>query len=193
MKLDRKELKNYPNILSKEQLCKVAHMSKRTALFLLQNGIIPSVNTGKQTRCYKIKKKDIKAFFDELEVAPQKAASLRRRQPVEKKIRLSPYVLRSIPSKVDGESLRAFYTRALAKYEDILTLKETAEFTGYRPEVVSGWIKSGKLTALQVGRKFIIPKVCLIDWLSSYDYNHIEHKSNKYVYSLWYSLYDQDC
>ena len=37
MKLDLNELKNYPELLSKEQVRIVGHMSKRTALYLIQS------------------------------------------------------------------------------------------------------------------------------------------------------------
>ena len=62
MIIDLKELKTYPNIMSKEQFCKACHISKRTALFLLENGLIPYIDTGKRTRCYIIRKADVIAF-----------------------------------------------------------------------------------------------------------------------------------
>ena len=50
----------------------VCHISKRTALYLLQFGLIPSETTGKKTRCYKIKKFDVIAFMEDREVNPSK-------------------------------------------------------------------------------------------------------------------------
>lgn len=46
MKLDLKELEQYPEILSKEQFRVVGHMSKRTATYLLQSKIVPAEYTG---------------------------------------------------------------------------------------------------------------------------------------------------
>ena len=51
MTYDAKELEQYPEIMNKEQLRKVCHISKRTAHYLLQFNLIPHVCTGKKTRC----------------------------------------------------------------------------------------------------------------------------------------------
>ena len=39
-------------IITKEQLYKILHISKRRAKFLLDNGYIPCIDTGKKTRRY---------------------------------------------------------------------------------------------------------------------------------------------
>ena len=39
---------DYPETISKEQLYQIAHISKATALHLLQNGLIPCKDTGKK-------------------------------------------------------------------------------------------------------------------------------------------------
>ena len=62
MTYDAKELAQYPDIMNKEQLRKVCHISKRTAHYLLQFNLIPHVCTGKKTRCYAIKKRDVIDF-----------------------------------------------------------------------------------------------------------------------------------
>ena len=68
MTYDAKELAQYPEIMNKEQLRKVCHISKRTAHYLLQFNLIPRVCTGKKTRCYAIKKRDVIDFMINREV-----------------------------------------------------------------------------------------------------------------------------
>lgn len=48
-----------PDIITKDQLYRICHISKSTALYLLRSGKIPCEYTGKKTRCYKIKKSDV--------------------------------------------------------------------------------------------------------------------------------------
>ena len=72
MKYDAKEFKRYPEIMSKEQMRIACHISKRTALYLLQFNLIPHTFTGKKTRCYAIKKSDVIAFMNDREVNPEK-------------------------------------------------------------------------------------------------------------------------
>lgn len=51
-------------IITKEQLYKILHISKRRAKFLLDNGYIPCVDTGKKMRRYQIKMSDVQEFID---------------------------------------------------------------------------------------------------------------------------------
>lgn len=41
--------KEYPETITKEQFYKMAHISKATALHLLQSGLVPCKDTGKKT------------------------------------------------------------------------------------------------------------------------------------------------
>ena len=72
MTYDAEELKQYPEIMNKEQLRKVCHISKRTAHYLLQFNLIPHVCTGKKTRCYAIKKRDVIDFMINREINPSR-------------------------------------------------------------------------------------------------------------------------
>ena len=44
--------RKYPEAVSKDQFYQIAHISKATALHLLQNGLVPCKDTGKKTRRY---------------------------------------------------------------------------------------------------------------------------------------------
>ena len=53
-----------PDVITKDQLYRICHISKSTALYLLQSGKIPCEYTGRKTRCYKIKKADVIAYLE---------------------------------------------------------------------------------------------------------------------------------
>ena len=57
-----------PDVITKDQLYRICHISKSTALYLLQSGKIPCEYTGKRTRCYKIKKEDVIAYLNDRKV-----------------------------------------------------------------------------------------------------------------------------
>lgn len=60
---DYEEIKKaYPKTMSKDQFYKVAHISKATALFLLQTGLVPCKDSKKKTRRYTIKTKDVISY-----------------------------------------------------------------------------------------------------------------------------------
>ena len=181
MRLDKKELAKLPATISKEQLRIVGHMSKRTATYLLEQNIIPSVHSGKKTRCYSINKSDVVAFFNDLNLHLEKYASLYDNEETK------PISTAALPAfKYSKRKLRAYYKNLLTMCEDdLLTVEQVAAITGYRNTTVTGWIRASKLGSLVVPTKYLIPKVYLLKWLLSDAYNSIERKSQKHLEALW--------
>ena len=62
----------YPETISKEQFYRIAHISKATALHLLQNGLVPCKDTGKKTRRYTIRTDDVITYLIDREIHPEK-------------------------------------------------------------------------------------------------------------------------
>ena len=60
---------------------------------------------------------------------------------------------------------------------DVLTVEQIARFTGYTPHTVSRWCTEGRLRTIQRRPRFMVPKVWLLDYLVSDDYNRITRKS----------------
>ncbi len=185
MKYDEEKLKEYPEIMNKEQLRIACHISKRTALFLLQFNLIPNTCTGKKTRCYKIRKQDIIAFMNDREVNPQRYIAPEGWYRYGDSS-VKPYKIRIRPSVAfDAEKTRHFYEYALTAYPDVLDVQDVVEFTGYNRRTVGAWVRAGKLKALELPNKYVIPKCYLIDWLSSVEYDNIIRQSSKHVNILW--------
>ena len=184
MKYDQKEFKKYPEIMNKEQLYKVCHISKRTAQYLLQSGLIPNTYTGKRTRCYQIKKSDVIAFMEDRKVNPNKYIpsaiwNKEGKLPGAQDIRILP------SENFTKEWMRGFYETELKKEKDVLTVADVVRITGYRRTTVAGWVSSGKLKGFLIGRNFRIPKTYLIDFLSDGWYNSLSRKTQQHVFALW--------
>lgn len=64
-----------PDRITKDQLYRICYISKSTARYLLQSGKIPCYYTGKQTRCYQIKKEDVIAYLEDRKLFPQAYAA----------------------------------------------------------------------------------------------------------------------
>ena len=62
----------YPETISKDQFYRIAHISKATALHLLQNGLVPCKDTGKKTRRYTIRTDDVITYLIDREIHPEK-------------------------------------------------------------------------------------------------------------------------
>ena len=167
MKYDAKEFKQYPEIMNKEQMRIACHISKRTALYLLQFNLIPHTCTGKKTRCYSIKKSDVIAFMNDREVNPEKYIAPDNWYKYGE-VDVKAYKIRIQPQlDADKKKCRRFYESKLSSQPDVIDVGAVVDFTGYNRRTVSQWIRLGKLRALALPQKYMIPKCYLIDWLCS--------------------------
>ena len=95
------------------------------------------------------------------------------------KIRIQP------PLPNDPQKTRRYYESKLAAYLDVIDVAAIVDFTGYNRHTVCEWIRFGKLRALALQHKYMIPKCYLIDWLSSDEHNATLRKSRRHIDRLW--------
>lgn len=171
--------------MNKEQMRIACHISKQTALYLLQFNLIPHTCTGKKTRCYAIKKRDVIDFMINREINPSRYIvptswyKYGNEDVKPYKIRIQP------PLPNDPQKTRRYYESKLAAYLDVIDVAAAVDFTGYNRRTVCQWIRVGKLKALSLLQKYMIPKCYLIDWLCSDDYNNTNRKSRRHIDMLW--------
>lgn len=167
----RKMLQGYPSYISKEQLCKICHISKRTALRLLEDGSIPCKSNGKQTRKFQIALADVEAFLlkrqARIKINPREARNVYRSMSAEMKS-LLPHVV----------------TDWLEPYPDVLSVDEVVQITGYGSSSVVKWCKKEDLQHYCIGRKFFVPKTWLQEFMLSERFWGIHVKSHIHRQSL---------
>ena len=167
----KQRLQGYPSYISKEQLCKICHISKRTALRLLEDGSIPCKSNGKQTRKYQIALADVEAF-------------LLKRQA---RIKTNPREARNVyrPMSAEMKSLLPhIVTDWLEPYPDVLSVDEVVQITGYGSSSVVKWCKKENLQHYCIGRKFFVPKIWLQEFMLSERFWGIHVKSHIHRQSL---------
>lgn len=167
----------YPEKISKEQLYKICHISKRKASYLLENGLILCQDSGKMTRKYTIALKDVATFIDARKTNPMRfdmPPSLRTKR-------------KSTYSRIQFESddffcaLRTFYTDVLAANDGLLSVADVCAQTGYGRSTVINWLTKGLLQSLFIRNHYHIPQKYLIDFLASKYYWRIGQKSQKHI------------
>ena len=167
----KQRLQGYPSYISKEQLCKICHISKRTALRLLEDGSIPCKSNGKQTRKYQIVLADVEAFLlkrqARIKINPREARNVYRPMSAEMKS-LLPHVV----------------TDWLEPYPDVLSVDEVVQITGYGSSSVVKWCKKEDLQHYCIGRKFFVPKTWLQEFMLSERFWGIHVKSHIHRQSL---------
>lgn len=157
-------INNYPEYVSKEQFYKIAHISKRTAQYLLQSKMVPCLENDKKTRKYKIKVSDIVAYMIDRELRPEYYMP-----SFSKKVNSSFFYCKMC-SMNENEILqfRSYLAKELEMMKDVLTVREISELIGISCKTISKKCTRGDIFSFLINGKRLIPKVVLIEYLSSY-------------------------
>lgn len=175
--------KTYPKTMSKEQFRIVAHISKATALYLIENKLIPCKDTKKKTRRYSIKTNDVIAYLQDRLISPEKYLAtdgwyLKRSGSKRARITCKDKLLRLTPEQV--ELLRKYYENEMSELEDVISVKAFSDFLGYSPSTIISWCNCKNVKAFDISGRFMIPKICAIDFLVSTKAHSIQQKSYKH-------------
>ena len=168
-----------PEVMNKEQFFRICHISKSTALHLLKSGKVPCEWSGKKTRCYKIRKEDVKAYLEERAIYPELYSAPKGWYGTHYVARLSKELPEDTLRQMHG-----YYEKLLRKYPDVVTVKDVVTLTGYTLTTVHNWCSRGSLKAFQKGLKFCIPKIFLVDFFCSLTFRSITRKSLWHIQTL---------
>ena len=173
-------LDQYEDILTKEQMRIVCHISKRKAMYLLQSGLIPCINTGKKTHTYLIKKSDVETYLKDREINPwkyqveyPKCVSANERRNTKKALYLVDII--------QYQNMWTYYKNLLISYPELMTVMQVKLFTGYGENTVREWINKDKLRYLDCIAGWRIPKTWLLQFLCSEYCNKITRKTQRHL------------
>ena len=179
-----KELKNkYPDFLCLDEFSKVCKIAKRSARYLVEHGIIPAIDTGKQTWRYQIIIDDVIAYLEHRKkygsMIPPGAVSSRQGNKVSPQYcnrkSFSELVIRGNEKEV-AEYFRFIY----ADSKDVLTTNDIADMTGLNRGTILKLAQSGHIRALETSPKYIIPKKYLLEFVVTKRF--LEAKSNSELF-----------
>ncbi len=166
-------LKEYPEYMNKEQMYKVLHVSKRTALEYLCEGIIPCECLSEhRTHCYKIRTKDVIRFLKYRDKHPHDYIKRKTRNKAKVTI-------------TDDEFIKALEL-VLDDYPDVLDLNQVAEAMDYGSSAVTKWCEKNQIKYLKSRGCIYIPKPSIIEFvrdigsqkLTQRSYEHILKRAN---------------
>lgn len=173
--------------ITKEQFCRICHVSKRYAKYLLDSGLVKCVDSGKKTRKYTIQAKDAWAYLVDRDVHPEKykaPAGYYATHSGKSKRRCSSSQLPETTELVlfTGREKSFLYTlweREAAGYADLMTTADVCSLTGYQSKTVYSWYHHHLVIGFMIRRKLLIPKSSLLEYLSGDAANAIVRKSAK--------------
>lgn len=166
----------YPEEITKDQFYRICHISKKTASFLLETGIVPCRNTGKKTRKYKIYLDDVISFLEKREqnLLVWKTPENYYKKPRKKE----PNLLLLEEQK---KKIREELAKRTDYYDDVITPQEVATILGYTTKTVNDWCLKNKLRSFLIYNKRKIPKEYLLDFLVSHESFSITQKSELHI------------
>lgn len=153
-------LEEYPETITKEQLYKICHVSKKTASHYLENGLIPCVCSGMKTRKYRIRTVDVIAFLQ----AREKDAEAFSAPSGWYAGQYHGFPRTFTPTMIH-KTTQAL-TAILNNYPDVLTSREVSEVTGYSHSAVLKWCTGDKLRYFNIKGGIRIPKISLVEYLT---------------------------
>lgn len=152
----------YPEEITKDQFYRICHISKKTASFLLETGIVPCRNTGKKTRKYKIYLDDVICFLEKRE-----QNLLAWKVPKDYYQKKSKGLYNPLFHNTGEEEMRTQLIEIMRNYDDVLTSKEVAGMLGCTNKTVNEWCLKGQLDSFLVQNRRKIPKEYLLKFLIS--------------------------
>lgn len=175
-------LTGYPDPMSRTDFRTACRIGTRTSLYLLQSGLVPCTHTGKKTRCYKIAKADVAEYLRRREQEPEYYAAPSgwyknypdHRPPARSFVQSINYEI------VSRLLIRRYFEEQLERYPDVLSVAQISQAIGYSAKTISRWCSAGRLKSIIQQPKFMVPKVWLLDFLASDDYNRICRKCGKH-------------
>jgi hypothetical protein len=170
-----KLLNKYPEYVSLDQLCRICKIAKRSARYLIQNGIIPAIDTGKQTWRYKIALNDVIEYLrrrDEVgSMIPPGEVSSRGKQRTGNQKSFAQIVCLGHEQEV-----ATYFEHIYADYDNVLTVEDVTEMTGLNKSSITKMLKAGLIKSLSDRPKYLIPKQYLLEFVATRGF--LEAKTN---------------
>lgn len=165
----------YPDYISLNQLRQICHIAKRSAVYLISNGIIPAIDTGKKTWRYQIAIDEVIRYLRRREqwgsMIPPGAVSSRPPKIINHRTSLS-YVMMS----GDEKEVYSYFEQLYTDTDDILTVPEITILTGLSNRTVLLMLRDGEIKSIDNSPRYIVPKQYLLEFVSSKRF--IDIKSN---------------
>lgn len=150
--------------LSGDQLYRFLHISKRKMKYLLENGYIPVIDTGKKTYRYRVKRCDAEKFKERME---READFLMELKGQFGSRNSSPKTSLDYTIKDDEQmEFRGYLTKLWKKYPDALPAKRAAELAEISPQRVNELVRKGVIYGMCVGNVQYLSKEQLIEYIA---------------------------
>ncbi|MCI2046874.1 MAG: helix-turn-helix domain-containing protein [Faecalibacterium sp.] len=147
-----------PTTLSLDIFRKLCHISKKTARYLLQNGLVPCTDTGKKTKNYRIRREDVQSYMEKREIAPEQ-------YPKPKNLYANPKVSYLMVAQTLSQRTQAF-EHLLASAPDALSTADLSQLLHCSGSTLCKYCRNQSIPNIWQRSAWIIPKIGLAEALA---------------------------
>lgn len=172
----------YPYYISLDQLHRICRIAKRSARYLVENGIIPAIDTGNKTWKWKIAMDDVVDYLylrDKVgSMIPTGAANSK------KNIKCATGSRRSFDQLVtpgQEQLLVDYFTHLCVEYDDILSVFDIAKITGLHKNSLQKLLSAGHIKSLASNPQYIIPKRYFLEFVGTARFREIRTSSEPFI------------
>ena len=169
----------YLEYISLNKLYQICKISKRSALYLIQRGLIQAADTGQSTWRYKIHIDDVITYLRRREkvgsMIPPGAVSSKAHSKGNNSLRERKSFAQVITMGQEYK-LAEYFSIIYADYADVLTTTDVVQMTGLNQSTILKQLKRGNIKSLCAKPFYLIPKQYLIEFVSTPRF--IEAKTN---------------
>lgn len=169
--------RQYPGYVSLDQFYRICKIAKRSAKYLVDNGIVPAIDTGKKTHRYQIAVDDVITYLRcrdrEGSMIPTGLLTSGQREP-------STRVSFSRLVALGQESVVAeFFQHTCADYPDVLTTADVVKITGISKSTILKMLETGHLKSISDNPR-LIPKAYLYEFVATRKFLALSSDSDAY-------------
>ncbi|MBQ9061341.1 MAG: helix-turn-helix domain-containing protein [Eubacterium sp.] len=163
----------YPQIISAAQMQKICHISDNKCKYLLEEGIVPSIDYHRRAKRFKIRLDDVIDYLQKREMDADYGCPPKGYYSALQINKRKRWIIRQkVLSEEEKKIVRDYYEKQIESWPDVLTPWWAARLLGWTTSNIVKVCREKKLKAFHVGRgrSLKIPKEYLIDYLVSEDY-----------------------
>lgn len=174
--------KQYPEHISLDQLHRICRIAKRSARYLVENGIIPATDTGNKTWRWKIAIDDVIDYLRRRDkfgsMIPTDAVNNKENKNCATGSRHS---FAQLVTTGQEHMVVDYFAHLCTEYPDVLSVFDIAEITGLRKNSLLKLLKSGHIKSIASSPKYIIPKAYFLEFIASQRFLDIRSNSERFV------------
>ena len=156
--------RQYKEYVSLDQLYRICKISKKSARYLVKNGIIPAVETGHKTWRYKIAINDVITYLRKRDkvgsMIPPGAVSNCAQSTIHRRA-----YSQLVATESNKSAVIEYFHHVCAEFDEILSTGDIMMITGLSKSTILKLLQDGHIPSIGRRPRYVVPKEYLLEFL----------------------------